>query len=85
MLATTDRSCSGQRAHPLAGEGLGEAHRVPGGLADMRVMPALACVVALGKPVRQLTRLSGVEVEDLTHLERSAVHPSGGRVSRSTP
>jgi nitroreductase len=31
---------------------------------------AVACVVPLGKPVRQLTRLNRVEVEELTHLER---------------
>jgi nitroreductase len=30
---------------------------------------AVACVVPLGKPVRQLTRLSRVDVEELTRLE----------------
>jgi nitroreductase len=36
---------------------------------------AVACVVPLGKPVRQLTRLSRVEVEELTHLENWAGPP----------
>jgi nitroreductase len=35
---------------------------------------AVAAVVPLGKPVKQLTRLSRVEVDDLTHLE----HWGGG-------
>ena len=38
MLAITGRGCSAQGAHPLAGEGLAEAHAVPACLADVRVV-----------------------------------------------
>ena len=38
VLAITGPGCSAQGAHPLAGQGLAEAHAVPAGLADMRVV-----------------------------------------------
>lgn len=38
---------------------------------------AVACVVPLGKPVRQVTRLTRVPVEELTHLERWDGGPLG--------
>lgn len=38
---------------------------------------AVAAVVPLGKPVKQLTRLTRVEVDELTHLERWAGGPLG--------
>jgi nitroreductase len=42
---------------------------------------AVACVVPLGKPVRQLTKLSRVDVEDLTRLENWG----GGPLATSDP
>jgi nitroreductase len=42
---------------------------------------AVACVVPLGKPVRQLTKLSRVEVEEFTRLENWDGAPLGERES----
>lgn len=39
---------------------------------------AIACVVPMGKPVRQLTKLSRVEVADLTRLESWSGGPQHG-------
>ncbi len=42
---------------------------------------AVAAVVPLGKPVRQVRRLTRVEVDELTHLEHWAGGPCGPRVN----